>query len=131
MSLVAHIAAVVLVASVVASFTDWLFMDVLIHGYYQADPDIWRGGRSTRRILVSQIVGALASAAMTILYLWAPGRPLWIACAAFCAGPLPVIMQQWLWMRLHPAIAVSHATGWLARALITSFTASWLLPLAT
>jgi len=33
---------VVLIASVVTSFSDWLFMGILFHDKYKAAPEIWR-----------------------------------------------------------------------------------------
>jgi hypothetical protein len=119
---------VILLATLFASLTDWLFMDVLVHRLYQTAPEIWRPASGTARILVSQLVGTLATAAIVVLCLHAPGRPILLAGTAWAAGPLPISIQNWQWMRLHPAIAASHATGWLARLLIAALLAGWLLP---
>jgi hypothetical protein len=122
------IAGVTVVASVVASFTDWLFMDVLVRRYYSLRPELWRPGGQIRRIVVSQLVGTLATAAAVVLTLWCPGRPVSLAVAAFCAGALPVELQQLQWLRLHPAITASHAAGWLVRLLIATLLASRVFP---
>jgi hypothetical protein len=119
---------VIALASFLASFTDWVCMDLLVHRFYQAAPELWHPGTGARRIVISQIIGTLASAAVVLLCRTLPGQPLLVAGAVWCAGPLPVGLQNLQWMRLHPAVTASHAAGWLARLLIAAFLASWLLP---
>jgi hypothetical protein len=118
----------IILATLLASFTDWLCMDVLVHRFYQRAPEIWRPRGGTGRIVVSQIIGTVASAAAVLLCLHLPGRPMLVAGAAWCAGPLPVTLQNVQWMKLHPAIGAFHAAGWLARLLIAAYLAAWLLP---
>jgi hypothetical protein len=117
---------VVLLATVLASFTDWLFYDVLIHRFYAAAPELWwPGGRM--RIVISQIVGTLATASAVALAWLVHGKPLLVAALLWAAGPLPATLQNLEWMRIHPAIGASHATGWLARLLIATCLAHSLL----
>jgi hypothetical protein len=122
------ILGVVVLASFVASFTDWLFMDALIHRYYAYAPEVWLPNSGVPRIIVSQIIGTAASAAVVMLCLLAPGRPLLVAGAAWCAGPLPVVLQYWQWVRIDPRVSASHAVGWLARLVIATMLAGWILP---
>jgi hypothetical protein len=119
---------VIALASFLASFTDWICMDLLVHRFYRAAPEAWRPGQGAVRITISQIIGTLATAAVVFLCNRVPGRPLLVAGAVWCAGPLPVGLQNLQWMRLHPAITASHAIGWLARLLIAACLAAWLLP---
>jgi hypothetical protein len=122
------IVAVIALASFLASFTDWLCFDVLIHRFYGVAPEVWRARGGAGRIVVSQIIGTIASAAAVVLCLWMPGRPLAVAGLVWAAGPLPATLQNLQWMRLHPAIGASHAAGWLARLVIAALLAAWLLP---
>ncbi len=122
------IVGAIVLASAVASFTDWLFLDVLVHRYYTASPGIWRPPGGVGRIIASQLIGTVATAAAVMLCLLAPGRPLLVELAAWCAGPLPVIGQNLQWIRMDLAIAASHAAGWLVRLLIAAGVAAWLLP---
>jgi hypothetical protein len=117
----------IVLATLAASFTDWLFMDALIHRFYAAHPDTWRPSEGAGRIIVSQVIGTATTAAAVLLCLLIPGRPLLLAIAVWAAGPLPVSLQTLQWMRVHPAITASHATGWLARLLIATFMAAWLI----
>ena len=119
---------IIALASFIASFTDWLCMDLLIHRFYEREPDTWRPNTGPTRIVLSQIIGTIASAAVIGLCWLVPGRPLLVAGLAWCAGPLPVILQNLQWIRMHPAVAAGHATGWLARLLIACELAGWLLP---
>jgi hypothetical protein len=122
------ILGIIVLASVLASFTDWLFMDVLVHRYYRAAPDIWRPSGGPGRIVASQLIGTASTAAAVMLCLLAPGRPLLLSVAVWCAGPLPVIGQNLQWIKMQPQIAASHAAGWLVRILIAAEAARWLAP---
>jgi hypothetical protein len=110
----------ILLASVLASFTDWVFMDVLVHRYYLVAPALWRSRGGALRIVLSQLIGTLATAGTVALCLAAPAEPLLVVVAVWIAGPVPVIAQNLQWMNMHPAIAASHAIGWLARLVLAA-----------
>jgi hypothetical protein len=117
---------VILSATVLASFTDWLFFDVLVHRFYVRAPDMWRpGGRF--RIVVSQAIGTMATAAAVVACIYAPGRPVLLALLIWAAGPLPATLQTMQWTRMHPAVGASHSVGWLARLLIATLLTAWCL----
>ena len=122
------ILATILLASALASFTDWLFMDVLVHRRYAATPALWRPRGGAGRIAVSQIIGTVATAALVLLAARHAAPPVLLGLALWCGGALPICLQNWQWMNLHPAIAASHAAGWLARLMLASLCAAWLLP---
>jgi hypothetical protein len=117
---------VIILSTALASFTDWLFMDVLVRRLYAASPEMWRPNEGTRRIIVSQAIGTVATAAMVVLSLRA-GRPVGAAVLVWLAGALPMTLQNVQWMRLHPAIGASHAAGWLARLLIAALLTRFIL----
>ncbi len=120
------ILATIAVATLLASFTDWLFMDVLVHRYYAASPALWRPRGGTARIVVSQAIGTAATAAMVALCLGG-ARPITAALLVWLAGALPITLQNLQWMNLSPAVAASHAAGWLARLLIAALAARLIL----
>src|SRR5277367_1726759 len=95
----------ILLATVLASFTDWLFMDLLVHRFYAANPAMWRPGTGAARIIVSQLIGTAASAALILLTAATKAAPLTLAAAFWAGAALPVTLQNLQWMRLHPAIA--------------------------
>ena len=122
---------VIVLSAVLASFTDWFFMGVLFHDRYDAHPEVWREGRQERsKILWSQVLGLVSCAGLVGLFL--VGRPLvrdylkdtllvWVAAV------IPMIAQNTLWMKLHPLVSASHATGWLVRFVITAAIAGFFL----
>jgi hypothetical protein len=118
----------IVLATVLASFTDWLFMDLLVHGAYARMPQVWRSGGGTQRIVLSQVIGTVATAAVVVLCWMMPGKAWLVAGAVWCAGPLPVVAQYYQWMRMEKLVAVSHAAGWLARVAIAAGLAGLLLP---
>ena len=126
-----RIVAAVVAASVVASFTDWLFMGVLFHDRYQAHPEVWRDNRSEpRKIMVSQLIGVIACAGFVALCLLLPHSLkfyLKAAGAVWIASVVPLLAQNGVWMKLHPLVLCSHAIGWLVRFVITGFAVSLLV----
>ena len=110
----------ILLATVLASFTDWFFFDVACHRLYRASPDVWRQNKGAGRILLSQVIGTAATAFTIVLCTALPQHP-WLAAAAFwIGGPLPVLLQNWQWMRVPAAVTAWHAAGSLARIAIAA-----------
>jgi len=125
---------IVLLASVVTSFSDWLFMGVLFHKKYLASPEIWRssaGANEPRFIVYSQLMGILSCAAFTYLCVKAStltiGASLTTATLVWLAGPVVVLAHMVIWTKLHPLIGVSQSLGWLVRFIVTALIAVWLM----
>jgi hypothetical protein len=130
--------AVVVGGSILASFTDWLFMGVLFHEKYLHAPEIWRTHPSltgTPRIIYSQVIGVIACAAYAYLCLMLDAvtvpSALMVAVLVWLAGVVVILSQMVLWMKLHPLIGLSHALGWLTRLVITGLLVAWLMGGAT
>jgi hypothetical protein len=117
---------VVAIASVLASFTDWLFMGVLFHDRYLAAPEMWRfqGGSGQPRLIVySQLVGVLSCGSFAYLciqlHALTLSASLTAAVIVWLAGPVVVIAQMVMWTKLHPLVGASQAVGWLVRFIVT------------
>jgi hypothetical protein len=108
------ILAVIVLSTLVASLTDWLFMDVLVHRFYAVSPALWRPQGGTARIVLSQLIGSAATASLVLLCL-SGVKPFRAVLLVWLAGALPVTLQNLQWMILPPPIAASHAAGWLVR----------------
>jgi hypothetical protein len=126
--------AVVTGASLISSFTDWLFMGVLFHEKYLHAPEIWRQHpqlSGARRIAYSQAIGVVTCAAYTYLCLSLDALTLrsafTVAMLVWLAGVVVILGQMVMWVKLHPLIGLSHALGWLTRLLITGLLAVWIL----
>jgi hypothetical protein len=129
-----HYLLVVVIASVVASFSDWLFMGVLFHSRYRTSPEIWRfaAGKSQRSLIFySQIIATICCAAFAYLCIQGNGLTIpgsmRLAVCAWLAGPVVVLAQMVMWTKLDPLVGASQSLGWLARFVLTGLLAVWLL----
>jgi len=130
-----HFGRTVLVGGLATSLSDWLFMGVLFHEKYKAHPEVWRrpegGAGETRAILWSTLLGFSTCAVFAYvcarLGFMSYHTTLKLAVAIWAMAPLPLIVINSLWMKLHPLIAFSYALGWLVKLLVTAVAVSWLL----
>jgi len=115
----------ILASGVATSFTDWLFMGVLFHEKYLAFPEMWRikpGQPDKALIFWSQVVSLVSCAAFILVcarlgfHTWA--ATLKLAAMAWAMGPLPILIQNLMWTKVHPQITAGHLAGWLVRLLV-------------
>jgi hypothetical protein len=120
--------ATVIAAGVVSSFTDFLFMGVLFHDKYNAHPEVWRSakGEDKRAIMWGTALGFAVCAIFTFFCYRLNWQyyplvvPLKLATAVWAMGPLPIVISNSIWMKLHPQIALAHALGWLAKFVVSA-----------
>lgn len=125
----------VLVAGIAASFADWLFAGVLFHKKYLAYPEVWRPGlmqgRDAGPIAWSMALGFVSVSAFMAacvqfgIHGYSP--TLSFALLAWLMVPLPLIITNALFMKIHPLIVLSHSLGWLAKLIIAAAVAGWLI----
>ncbi len=121
-------------AGFVGSFTDWLFMGMLFHDRYLAFPQIWRkkpGEPDKALVAGSQAIGLISCAAFVLvcarlgIHTWSASLKL--AAAVWAMGPLPILVQNGMWMKIHPQVTGAHLTGWLVRLLICAAAVMWIV----
>jgi hypothetical protein len=125
----------VVVSGLGASITDWLFMGVLFHDKYLETPETWRaksGQPEVTSIVASTVIGFVSCAAFLYLCYWTGAlsvhrASLRMAVLAWLVAPLPLILTNVLWIKMHPLLGLSHSLGWLVRFVITALVAGWLL----
>ena len=116
----------ILAAAVAGSMTDWLFFGVLFHEKYLVHPEVWkkREKGEAGQIMISSAVGLLATAAFILLsvgvYAESVHGVLKLAVAVWLIGSLPVVANEHIFMKLHPALFLSHSLGWLARFILAA-----------
>ena len=121
-----NFALAVLVAGLVASLTDWFFMGVLFHDKYMAHPEVWRlGGKSESELVVYSTLIGFVTAGVFAFSCYKLNRhslpaDLKLAVGIWLMAPLPLIVTNGLWMKIHPSLVVSHALGWLARLCVAA-----------
>lgn len=128
-----HYGLAVLAAVVAVSFTDWFFMGILFHEKYKAYPEIWRrpqgGPGETRAILISTLFTVLTCA----VFIYTCGRLRLIRSGAEiraggrAMGPLPLLLTNLFWIKMHLLMGLSHGLGWLARLAVSALATSALL----
>lgn len=124
----------VMAAGIAMMFADWLFMGVIGHDKYGVYPEIWRvpaGAPEPKLIAISTAMGFVSSAVFAMLCghlglhrFWATAH---LALAIWIIVPLPLLINNGLWMKIHPAVTASHATGWLVKLLLAAGAVTLLL----
>lgn len=122
-------------AGTAASLTDWLFMGVLWHDKYLAHPEVWRrqpgeAAGEDKAVLWACLLSYPTLAAFIFacarLHLY-HAAALKLALVVWFAAPLPLLIGDALFIKLHPKITAAHALGWLAKLLVAAFAAGWFL----
>jgi hypothetical protein len=129
-----RIASAVLASGFVSSLTDWLFMGDWLYKRYDRHPEIWRypGGQGENRaILWSSVLPFLTCGVFVLvcggLHLASYRGTLDLALAIWLIGPLPLTIVNSLWIKLSPAIATSHALGWLIKLALAALAVAIIL----
>ncbi|WP_348261357.1 hypothetical protein P8935_16305 [Telmatobacter sp. DSM 110680] len=115
--------AVILGAGVVSSLTDWLFAGDWIHRHFTY-PEIWRQVDEMKAIALTSPLpfltcGVFVYAAARLGIHTVPAA-LAFAGAVWMIGPLPLILTNAAFMKLHRVFVASYATGWLIKLLIVA-----------
>ena len=125
-----RLVAIVIGAGVVSSFTDWFFAGDWLHRRYTY-PEIWRKGAEGRAIALSSPLPFLTSAvfAFTVARLGLHSVPsaVMLAAAVWLIGPLPLILTNAAFMKLHRVFVASYTLGWLVKLMIVAVAVGWFL----
>ena len=124
-------AFVVIGAGIVSSLTDWLFAGDWIHRRYTY-PEVWRQGREERAIALTSPLPFVTCAVFAYLAarlsLHSVTGSLKLAVAVWFIGPLPLILTNAAFMKLHRVFVLSYAIGWLVKLTIIALAVAWFLP---
>jgi len=125
-----RLVAIVIGAGVVASLTDWFFAGDWLHRRYTY-PEIWRQGVEGRAIALSSPLPFLTCGVFAYLtarlHLQSVESAVKLAVAVWFIGPLPLILTNAAFMKLHRVFVVSYAIGWLIKLTIVAVAVGWLL----
>lgn len=127
-----HVALAILLSGLAVCLTDWFFFGVLFHDKYLAYPEIWRQapGGEGKAVLWSILLGFVTCGAFVVAcsafhvrgYAAATG----LAAAIWAMVPLPLLIANALFIKLHPLTVVAHALGWLVKLLVAAAAVGWL-----
>ena len=118
-----RLAAIVVGAGVASSLTDWFFAGDWIHRRWTY-PELWRQGAEGRAIALSAPLpfltcGAFAYASAR-LGLHSMTSIVKLAVAVWVIGPLPLILTNAAFMKMHRVFVATYALGWLVKLLIVA-----------
>ena len=114
---------IVVCTGILTSLTDWLAAGDWLHRRYTY-PEVWRPGNEKRAIAVTSPLPFLTCGVFaylaTRLGLHSVATTVKLAIAAWLIGPLPVILTNAAFMKLHRVFVASYSIGWLAKLLIVA-----------
>jgi hypothetical protein len=117
-------------SGIVTSMTDWFFAGDWIHKHFTY-PEIWREGSETRAIAVSSVLPFVTCAAFITLALWTGvqslGMALKLALLVWLVAPLPLILTNAAFIKLHRVFVTLYLTGWLVKLAIAALVVRLLL----
>jgi hypothetical protein len=124
-----RLALITIASGVVTSLTDWFFAGDWLHRRYTY-PEIWRQGVETRSIALTAPLPFLTSVVFAYVILrlgiHSATSAARLAVAVWLLGPLPLILTDAAFIKLHRVFVTSYAIGWLAKLLIIAL-ATWFL----
>jgi hypothetical protein len=113
-------------AGIVTSMTDWLFAGDWIHRRWTY-PEIWRKGPESKAIAVSSALPFVTCGAFVCLAAWlgvtSLGGALRLALLVWIVGPLPLILTDAAFIKLHRVFVVSYSVGWLVKLCVAAIAA--------
>lgn len=131
-----HVVLAIVLSGFAASMTDWFFGGILFHKKYLAYPEIWRrigpGPGENQAIAWSIVLGFLTCGAFVFTCLafqihgFAPAIRL--ATAILLISPVPLLITNSLFIKMHPLTVVAHSLGWLVKLFLAAAAVGWLLP---
>ena len=109
--------------------TDWLFAGDWLHRRWTYK-EVWRANES-RAIALTSPLPFLTCAAFAYL-AWRLGlhslaSTVRLGVAVWVIGPLPLILTNAAFIKLHRVFVASFALGWLVKLLIAAAAVAWAL----
>src|SRR5262245_46330676 len=112
---------IVLGTGIITSLTDWFFAGDWLHRRWTYQ-EVWRRGDETRAIALSSPLPFVTCGVFVFLAarlgLHSLTATLRLAAAIWMIGPLPLILTNAAFMKLHRVFVFSYATGWLVKLAI-------------
>lgn len=130
-----HLLVACAAACLAASLTDWLFFGVLFHDEYNAFPEVWRrapgAGGEGKQVGIAVVIGFLTPICFVmlcrVLHLTATRQVAVLVAGMWSAVACPLLATNYVFVKTHPAVLVSHALGWLAKLAVSGAAVAWLM----
>ncbi len=126
-----------LIAGVISIFTSWFWVAVVFHKYQRRTPQTWRAETAVNHLVSSlvQLGACLASrpcmswsrAGMEASSARVSTGAIWFAFLAGAPSPCPILINNALYVNLHPLVTLGLLLNWLTTALLASLITGWWL----
>jgi hypothetical protein len=125
-----RLVVIVIGTGIVTSLTDWFFAGDWLHRRFTY-PEVWRTGAESKAIASTSPLpfltcGVLAWMLARLGFLSISGASK-IAVAIWLIGPLPLILTNAAFIKLHRVFVISLAAGWLVKLVIVALAVAWFL----
>ncbi|MGP8253642.1 MAG: hypothetical protein ACLQHF_16555 [Terracidiphilus sp.] len=119
----ARLFLIVVGAGVLSSLTDWFFAGDWIHKRFTY-PEIWRKGAESRAITLTSPLPFITCGVFVALAnhfgLHTFHGLAKFAIALWLLGPLPLILTNAAFIKMHRVFVACYATGWLVKLMIVA-----------
>jgi len=126
----ARLVAIIVGTGVVTSLTDWFFAGDWIHRRYTY-PEIQLQGAEVTAIALASPLPFLTCGVFAYvtarLGLHSVSGAVKLAVAVWLIGPLPLILTNAAFMKLHRVFVGSYSIGWLIKLMIVAVAVGWFL----
>jgi hypothetical protein len=132
---ISRIVRAILLSGCASAMTDWFFGGLLFHEKYLTYPETWRRragepGESAA-IAWSIVLGFLTCGAFvlacSVFHVRGYSAAIPLAVAIWLIAPLPLLITNALFVKMHPLNVVSLALGWLVKLLLAAVAVGWFL----
>src|SRR5579871_3994806 len=121
---VSRLVLIIIGTGIVTSLTDWFFAGDWLHHRFTY-PEVWRTGGESRAITLTSPLPFLTCGVFVLLLAWLDfvsiSSTIKMALAIWLIGPLPLILTNAAFIKLHRIFVFSYAIGWLVKLLIVAF----------
>jgi hypothetical protein len=118
-----RLAFIVIGTGIVTSLTDWFFAGDWLHRRFTY-PEIWRAGAESKAIALTSPLPFLTCGIFASLLAWlgflSISSASKMAVAIWLIGPLPLILTNAAFIKLHRVFVISFATSWLVKLMIVA-----------
>jgi len=125
-----RLALITIGGGIITSLTDWFFAGDWLHRRYTY-PEIWRQNVESRAIAQTSPLPFVTCGVFAYVIarfgLHSVAGALKLAVAVWLIGPLPLILTNAAFMKLHRVFVASYAVGWLVKLAIVALAAGWFL----
>jgi len=125
-----RLALITIATGIVTSLTDWFFAGDWLHRRWTY-PEIWRQGVEARAIALTSPLPFLTCGVFSYvtarLGIHSLVGTMKLAIAVWSIGPLPLILTNATFMKLHRVFVASYTISWLVKLTIVALTVSWFL----